>query len=329
MTNEPSILKKLIKTFQVNNRQLAFGSYAAELSFYVIWALVPLMLALSNIIAILPFTEVEIIQTIQMALPDEVEVTIIPLLESYLTGTSAGLFSLSLIISLWPASNVFNTLQRVLNTIYKTEPRKNFFISRLFAYVFTLLLVIVLVTFTFALVFGEFILNYIKEVFQIQFSVLNFFVDQGWLLGVVGIFILLVAIYHYMPNVQWKLLYAIPGSVFTLLGFILVSQLFNVYMRIAGGNIGSGTIGVFIVAIIWLYLNAVVIAVGAYINVFFHDFKEKSYWRLVEETTSYKRFTSYSENFDRNKSPHQQFFNIIYRDVSHKDKKKGEMNDIH
>src|SRR5699024_6410008 len=146
------------------------------LSFYVIWALVPLMLALSNIIAILPFSEAQIIDTIQLALPDEVEVAIIPLLETYLTGTSSGLFSLSLIISLWPASNVFNTMQRVLNTIYKTVPRKNFFIARLFAYVFTLLIVIALVTFTFSLVFGETIIDYIQVVFVIQFFVFYFFV---------------------------------------------------------------------------------------------------------------------------------------------------------
>lgn len=326
---QPSVVKRLIKTFQVNNRQLAFGSYAAELSFYVIWALVPLMLALSNIIAVLPFTEAEIIETIQMALPDEVEVTIIPLLETYLTGTSAGLFSLSLVISLWPASNVFNTLQRVLNTIYKTEPRKNFFISRLFAYVFTLILVIVLVTFTFVLVFGETIITYIRDVFNIQLLVLDFFVNQGWLLGVLGVFILLLGIYQYIPNVQWKWIYAIPGSVFTLLGFTLVSQLFNVYMAIAGGNVGSGTIGVFIVAIIWLYLNAMVIAMGAYINVFFHDFKEKSYWRLVEETRTYRNFASYSANYNQYDSIHNQFNNIIYKDNSHKYQKKGEMNDIH
>lgn len=120
------------------------------------------------------FSEAQIIDTIQLALPDEVEVAIIPLLETYLTGTSSGLFSLSLIISLWPASNVFNTMQRVLNTIYKTVPRKNFFIARLFAYVFTLLIVIALVTFTFALVFGETIIDYIQEVFGIQFFLLEF-----------------------------------------------------------------------------------------------------------------------------------------------------------
>lgn len=316
--DQPSVFNKLIKTFQINNQQLAFGSYAAELSFYVIWALVPLMLALSNIIAILPFSEAQIIDTIQLALPDEVEVAIIPLLETYLTGTSSGLFSLSLIISLWPASNVFNTMQRVLNTIYKTVPRKNFFIARLFAYVFTLLIVIALVTFTFALVFGETIIDYIQEVFGIQFFLLEFFVNQGWILGLLGIFILLIGIYQFMPNVKWPIKYAIPGTVFALLGFTLVSQLFNVYMRFAGGNVGGGTIGVFMVAIIWLYLNAMVISIGAYINVFYHDFKEKSYWQLVEETSKYQSFVSYSDNFRQANSNQFELTNKIYKNFTNK-----------
>lgn len=327
--DQPSVFKRLIKTFRANDEQLAFGSYAAELSFYVIWALVPLMLALSNIIAILPFSEAEIINAIQMALPDEVEVAIIPLLESYLTGTSSGIFSLGLIISLWPASNVFNTFQRVLNTIYKTEPRKNFFIARLFAYVFTLVIVIALVIFTFGLVFGETIIDYIQEVFGIQFFLLDFLVNQGWILGILGIFILLIGIYQFMPNVQWPIKYAIPGTVFAILGFILVSQLFNVYMRFAGGNVGGGTIGVFMVAIIWLYLNAMVIALGAYINVFYHDFKEKSYWQLVEETTSYQTFVSYSDNFKKSDSPKSGLTNKIYKDFTNQATKKGEINDIH
>lgn len=316
--NQPSVFNRLMKTFQINNQQLAFGSYAAELSFYVIWAIVPLMLALSNIIAILPFTEAQIIETIQMALPDEVEVAIIPLLQSYLTGTSTGIFSISLIISLWPASNVFNTFQRVLNTIYKTEPRKNFFIARLFAYVFTLVIVIVLVVFTFVLVFGETIINYIRDIFEIEFFLLDFFVNQGWILGILGIFILLICIYQFMPNVQWSIRYAIPGTLFTLFGFILVSQLFNVYMRFAGGNVGGGTIGVFMVAIIWLYLNAMVIAIGAYINVFYHDFKEKSYWQLIEETSSYQTYISYSDHFLRSDLENTGLNDKIYKDYSKK-----------
>lgn len=321
---QPTLLKRLLKTFELNNQQLAFGSYAAEVSFYIIWAIVPLMLALANVIAILPFSDAQVMIVIESALPAEVETIIIPLLENYLQGTSSGLFSLSLIISLWPASNVFNTMQRVLNTIYKSKPRKNFFISRAFAYVFTLLIVIVLVLFTFALVFGDIILQYVEDIFNIELVILNVFVQQGWILGIIGLFLLVFLIYYFMPNVNWSFKYALPGTIFTVLGFILVSQLFTLYLSIAGGNVGTGAIGVFIVMIIWLYLNAMVIAIGAYINVFYHDFKEKSYWMLVEETMSYEKFKSYSKNFKQHSSLIPGLKNTIYKGVPQNINKEGE-----
>lgn len=323
---KPSRMQKLIKTFQANNQQLAFGSYAAELSYYVILAIIPLMLALANVIALLPISEAEIIKTIELALPAEIEAVLIPLLESYLTGTSSSIFSLSLIISFWPASNVFNTLQRLLNRIYKTEARKNFFISRLFAYAFTLVVVISTVIFVFAVTFGQQVLQFLQEFLEIDLLFLTGFVEDVWLIGLAGIFLLVMSIYYFMPNVNWKIKYVIPGTIFTVLGFITVSQLFTLYLSFAANNIGSGTIGVFIVLMIWLYLNALVIAIGAYINVFYHDYKEKSYWNLVEETSSYQSFRSSSPNYQPSAT---NFKNVIFKINPENDTEKGEIDDIY
>lgn len=321
----PSRMQRLIKTFQANNQQLAFGSYAAELSYYVILAIIPLMLALANVIALLPISETEILRTIKLALPTEIEGVIIPLLESYLTGTSSSLFSLSLIISFWPASNVFNTLQRLLNRIYKTEARKNFFIARLFAYAFTIVVVVSTVLFVFAVTFGQEVLNFLQEFLEIDLLFLNAFVQEVWIIGLIGLFLLVMFIYYFMPNVNRKLKYVLPGTAFAVLGFVTVSQLFPLYLSFAANNIGSGTIGVFIVLMIWLYLNALVIAIGAYINVFYHDYKEKSYWSLVEETTSYQSFKSTSLNYEQSS---ESLKNIIYKENIENYTKKGEFDDL-
>ncbi|MGO4927287.1 YihY/virulence factor BrkB family protein [Fundicoccus sp. Sow4_F4] len=295
---QPTLGDRLLKTFQVNKQQLQFGTYAAELSFYIIWAIVPIMLALANVIAILPLSEQDIIFYIERALPSEVETVLMPILESYLDNTSTGVFSLGLVISLWPASNVFNTLQRVLNTIYKAEPRKNFFLARGFAYAFTLAIVVVSAALSFLMIFGETVIEMLQSVFHLDLFFWNFFIEQGSIIALLVFFLMLTVIYYFIPNVNWKFKYALPGALFSVIGFILVSQLFNLYLTFASNAATSNsTIGVLIVVIIWLYFNAMVICIGAYINVFYRDFKEKSYWHLVEETTKYKSFNSYSSNF--------------------------------
>ena len=74
-----SQFKKLYQVIQANRHQLKLGSYAAELSFYIIWAIIPVMLTLANVIAILPVEEAEILRAIQQALPDQVEQVVLPL----------------------------------------------------------------------------------------------------------------------------------------------------------------------------------------------------------------------------------------------------------
>lgn len=322
---EPSVLQRLIKTFKVNNQQLNFGSYSAELSFYIIWAIVPLMLALANVITILPFSSAEIIRTIERILPSEVEDVIIDLLKNYLDSTDSSIFSLGLIISLWPASNVFNTIQRLLNTIYKAPDRQNFVISRIFAYVFTLLLVIAGVIVGFIIVFGEAILLFFRDFINFESQLLSFVFAQSWLIGLISTFLIILSIYHFIPNVNWSIKYAIPGTIFSLIGFSLVTMLFPLYLSIAGGNVGQGAIGVSIVVLIWLYLNGFVFSIGAYINVFVHDFHCKSYWKLLEESTSYRSFSFYSPGIRRHSRLIPGFRNVIYRQVN----KKGDSDDIY
>lgn len=287
---KPTPFQRLIKTIELNNQQLAFGSYGAELSFYIIWSIIPLLLALANVIAVLPISQTDIINTLRVALPDEVETTILPILEYYLNTTSTGVFSISLIISLWPASNIFNALQRILNTIYKAKTRQNAMFARAFAYLFMILLVALGVGSAFIMVFGDTIVNFLLDTFNIRLGLLEFLVQQGGLIAFVVIFLVMLVIYHFVPNVDWNIKYSVPGAIFAVIGFTLISQVFNIYLALAGSNLGGHTLGVFIVLIIWLYFNAIVITLGAYLNVIYYDYDSKSYWQLLEATQSYQTF---------------------------------------
>lgn len=278
-----TLLQKLIKTFELNP-QTKFGSYAAELSFYIIWAIIPLLLAFANIIAVLPVEEAEILTVIEGALPQEVARALLPILETYLSGTSSGAFSLGLIISLWPASNVFNTVQRILNTVFKASPRKNAMIARVFAYIFTLAIVLATFSIGIVLIFGEWVLDYLNTLFGIEIPFLSAVLQNSGLIGFLGLFTLMFCIYYFMPNVKWDKRYAAIGAVVATIGFLLISQLFTVYMSFNNRVDSNTTIGIFIVVIIWLYYNMMVIAIGAYVSVFIHDLIEVPYWQMVEIT---------------------------------------------
>lgn len=297
MVNEkPTTFQRLLKVLAVNP-QRKFGSYAAELSFYIIWAVVPLLLAIANVIAVLPFSSDQIVSVINDAMPAEVSEVIVPILESYIASTSVKALSLGLIISLWPASNVFNAVQRILNTIFKAKPRKNALISRGFAYIFTLALVVLIFSLTLVFVFGETILNYITTTFGIEIPFVGAILQNSGLIGLLSLFVLMFSIYQFMPNVSWAPKYASVGAIVALIGFGLISQLFTLYLSFNKNIDSNSAIGIFIVVIIWLYYNMMVISLGAYATVIYHDYCERDYLEMVAETTEVKTFEAKSEHF--------------------------------
>ncbi|MBG9988745.1 YihY/virulence factor BrkB family protein [Aerococcaceae bacterium DSM 111176] len=308
-----SVLQKLFNTFQLNQQQIGFGSYAAELSFYVIWSIVPLALALANVVAVLPINQVDFVEVMQRVLPDEVEPAIMPLLESYLNQTSTGVFSFSLVISLWPASNIYNTLQRVLNTIYKVDKPTNAVLGRVFAYVSTIVVVIGGIALSFVFVFGETVLNFLRNTFQINLWVLDYIVQQSAIIGLISVFVALLFVYYFIPDIKLPFKYAIPGALFSTLGFLIVSQLFTIYVSMTNRGTGNGTMGVFVVFVIWLYFNSMILALGGYINIFVHDYVEKSpfipYKGIVQETPK----VISSDDYQSNLAKQAHFMNEIYK----------------
>lgn len=297
MTNQqPTFIQRFMAAFAYNP-QRQFGSYAAELSFYIIWAIIPLLLAFANVVAVLPFSSAEIMGVIEQALPDQVSTTIMPILESYIQNTSASALSIGLAISLWPASNVFNTIQRIINTILKAPARKNAIIGRLLAYVFTLALVLIIFSLGLVFIFGEAVLTYLTDTFNITIPFIGSILSQSGLIGGLGLFSLMFSIYYFMPNVKWKPRYAALGALVATIGFVAISQLFTLYMSF-NKNVDSNTaIGLFIVVIIWLYYNMMVIAAGAYVVVLFHDLMERDYWELKAEMEPVQEFVLKSPDF--------------------------------
>ena len=272
-----SNFKRFIEVIKQNKIPL-LGSYASEMAFYIIWALVPIMLVIANVIVILPVSQEAIISVIRNGLPEEVSGLLVPLLESYTQQVDKDLtgMALGILISLWPASNVFNTLQRVLNSMYNAVPRKTI-LARAFAYLFTLAFVVVYSMIVILMLVGERILDFLETVIRVKVVPLEWLVSQSWLFAICGLFLLLMCIYHFIPNVDWKWQDSLVGATLATLGFVGISQLLSFYIDYAARNVTSNnTIGVFISLMIWLYFNCLAVMVGAYVNLIWYKYRQRT-----------------------------------------------------
>lgn len=247
---------------------------AAAMTYYLLLSLVPILLVFANIIPLLPFSSHEAIAFIESTFPTDINRILIPIVEEYLQSASGGAISIGLIASIWSASKVFSTLRKVLDQVYGATEKKNFIISRLLSLLIMLVILMVVTASVFAFVFGEQILSFARDFFEIEIGFFETFLVLRWMLFPVILILVLVVIYQLVPNHHLKLKYALPGTLFVTSSLILLSQSFSLLTSYMGGDaFANQTIGGFIALMLFLFIGNVLLLFGALINTLFYEMK--------------------------------------------------------
>ncbi|MDO4670629.1 MAG: YihY/virulence factor BrkB family protein [Aerococcus sp.] len=270
-----AVLPIVMKTVQ----KADIGGSAAELAYYSLLALLPVLLLIANIIPLLPFDRGSILNIVEQFVPDQVESLIVPTLSDYLQTVNAGAISVSLILAIWTASVAFSSLQKILNRVYDRPLKGNVIITRLFSFLITFLLVIVAGALGMVYVFGETLLTYFQTRLGLELQLIQTLFSFQQPILFVALLLLFTFIYMIVPNVRQTFKYSFPGAVVASFLSLLLSALFGYYVTYFGGSsVGNGTLGVFIILMLYLFLNAIVIIIGAMVNIIYyhvehvHDF---------------------------------------------------------
>jgi membrane protein len=87
-----------------------------------------------------------------------------------------------------------------------------------------------------------------------------------WVLNVLFLLVVL-PMYYVFPDVPVSVREVLPGTVTAAVGFAALQALFGLYVSMAGANELYGAIGGIILLVTWLYFGAVVLLLGAALNV--------------------------------------------------------------
>lgn len=261
-------LKKVYLPILNQNLQRAdIGGSAAQLAYYLLLALFPVILLVANVVPLLPFDADRVIDMIATVLPQEVEHLILPTLQRYLSSANTGIISLSLVFSIWSASTGFNALQKILNQVYGVGSNGNIIIRRAISFLVTLLLVVIMGLISIVFVFGETIFNFAQQFIALPEIFLQAFSSLKWPSLLLVLLLAMLFIFQVVPRHHYRLKYAVPGALVTSAGILLLSSLFSLYVRFFGGrSVANGTLGVFIVLMLYLFLSSVMLVVGALVN---------------------------------------------------------------
>jgi len=240
---------------------------AAEMAYYLLLSLIPILLVVANIIPLLPIDPTEILTIIEQSFPADVSQIVVPIVSEYLDSGSGGAISIGLLASIWSASNVFSTLRRVLDEVYGAQMANNFIIARILSLAIMLVVLLIVGVTVFIFVFGEQIFTLVNEFFGIQLPFVQQILQLRWIALPLILFAVALVIYDLVPNHHLKVKYAVPGAIFMTIGLVLLSQFFSLITQFMGGDaVANQTIGGFIALMLFLYISNVIILFGALIN---------------------------------------------------------------
>lgn len=243
----------------------------AQLSYYLVLSIFPFIIFFLNILSYTPIAREDVLHSIIILMPLDTQRIVSSLLIETINTSNAPLLSVSAITGIWAASKGIMALIRVLNKAYDVEETRPYLELRLLAIVFTLALLVLLTIVLLTLVFGEVLGNKLFDFLGITQNFLLFWQYFRIIISLLFMILIFSLMYRFIPSIRngrkINLKHAIPGAVFTTLGWIVTSSIFSYYVNNFGNYSKTyGSLGGIVILLIWLYLSSIIIILGGEIN---------------------------------------------------------------
>jgi membrane protein len=255
---------------RVNDHDI-FGS-AAQLSYYFLLALFPLLLFLMTLLGY--FAEAgselrdKLITYLAAVMPPSAIVLVHTTLDEITRARGGGKLSLGILAALWAASNGMGAISDTLNAAYGVKEQRPWWKVRLVSIFLTITLSILIVVVLAIVLYGGHIGDKVathfglSAVFRIAWKILQ------WPIALLFLTITFNLIYYFAPDVRrnqrkwWTL-----GTVTAVVLWLLVSFGFRLYLHFFNSySVTYGSLGALIVLMLWFYFTGLAILIGGEIN---------------------------------------------------------------
>lgn len=245
---------------------------AAQVAFYFIFALFPLLLFLLNIIGIFLGAAEGVKNELFAYLEQIVPPSAIKLIEETITEITAegggGKLTFGALLALWSASAGVDNIRIALNDVYDLEETRPWWKYKLTSVLLTLGVALLIFLALGVVFYGGQFLNLLFS--PLGFQIDSYFILTAFSIIVVGIALILsfALIYNFAPNhdpFDWH--WISPGAVTAIVLWIVLSLGFRIYLNYFDSYAKTyGSVGAIIVLLLWLYLTAMVILIGGIVN---------------------------------------------------------------
>jgi membrane protein len=266
MTRKDKMLR-FLKALITRCREDEVAALGAQLSYYSVLAFFPFLIFVVSLIGFTHLSSDDFMNDLILILPGETGEAIRESVMEVTANRSGALLSIGMLTTIWAASNGMNALIKGLNKAYDEQESRPFWKVRGIAVLATVLLGVFIPLVMAMLIFGNTISTYVSVLlgnpvwFEAAWGIARYAVP------IAGIALVFLLLYWIVPDRKMALREAVPGTLFTTLGWIVTSIGFSFYVDNFGTYTKTyGSLGGIIVLLIWLYISAMIVMIGGEIN---------------------------------------------------------------
>ena len=245
---------------------------AAQLSYYFLLALFPLLLFLTSVIGLIIGSETGLRQSLfnylGKVLPSSASELVSNTIFEVSSASGGGKISFGILAALWAASNGMGAISESLNVAYHVKETRAWWKQRLIAVGLTVALAVLIITALVIVLYGGRIADSLATTYGLGGSFTLAWKILQWPIVLAFLFVGFALIYYWAPDLRdqdW--LWVTPGSIVAVTLWLLVSFAFRLYLHYFNSYSKTyGSLGAVIILMLWFYLTGAAILIGGEVN---------------------------------------------------------------
>lgn len=256
---------------------------AAQLSYYFLLALFPLLLFLITLFGYMAGAgsslRQKLITYLGNVMPYSAFQLVVATIDQITNARGGGKLWLGLLAALWAASSGVNALAQALNSAYDVPETRSWWKIRLISIALTVAIAVLIISALLLVLYGgrlgQFLATLVDEgyVFTVVWKILQ------WPIALAFVFVAFALIYRFAPNVgarrrgkrlptdDLRRRWLSPGVLVAVTLWLLVSLGFRLYLHFFNSYSATyGSLGAVIILMLWFYLTGTAILLGGEIN---------------------------------------------------------------
>ena len=246
---------------------------AAELAFYFLFALFPLLYLMMTLFGLFASHSVELQNDLLSYFADFLPPTAYQLLRKVATEVAAHAsrekLTFGVVSALWCISSSISTMISFLNAVYHVRETRTWFKARAIALVLSLLISILILTALFMVLVGSRFVGWLGTGVRLHPSIVLVWEGLQWPTAVFFVALSCSLIYRYGPDLKehrrWH--WFTPGAAFGAFIWLGASFGFRMYLHFFDNySVSYGSLGAMMILLVWLYATGLAWFIGAEIN---------------------------------------------------------------